>query len=91
MVWHDFLDQSEFFDPAKLHLPTSEPEIVRIVERAAKRQHQVRVLGSGHSRNALSCSQDVIVSLDRYKGVVSLDRQAQEVSARVCKGQEVRP
>ena len=78
------LDYSEFFDPAKVHLPTSESEIVEIVETAGERGNQVRVLGSGHSRNALACSRNVILSLEKYKGVVSLDRQTQEVSEGDC-------
>ena len=73
------LDRSEFFDPHKVKLPVTEADIVDLVLAALKSGHQVRVLGSGHSRNSLSYSRDVIVSLERFKGVVDLDKPAQQV------------
>ena len=77
-------DYSEYFDPLKVLLPQSEQEIVDIVKTAASKQQQVRVLGSGHSRNSLAFSEDVIVSLEGYKGTVHLDRQAQQVRMLPC-------
>ena len=74
-------DFSEVFDPAKVRLPRSEAEIIEIIKNASQLHHQMRVLGSGHSRNSLAFSRDVILSLEHYKGVVSLDRKTQEVSA----------
>lgn len=72
-------DYSEFFDPHKLELPRTEEAIVELVHSALKGGQQVRVLGSGHSRNRLSYSRDVIVSLERFKGVLHLDRHTQQV------------
>lgn len=74
-----FADCSEFFDPGKLELPGSEAAIVALVRRALKVGQKLRVLGSGHSRNRLAYSPDVIVSLERFKGAVHLDRLAKQV------------
>lgn len=74
-----FIDHSEYFDPLKVVLPGSEEEIVHAVMTAASRKQQVRVVGSGHSRNALAQSDHVILSLEHYKGAVSMDKQAQQV------------
>lgn len=81
-------DCSFFFDPQKIKLPETESAIVQVVESASMTGKQVRVVGSGHSRNALAYSQDLIVSLERFKGVVDLDRQSQQVSIKsrgVCR------
>ena len=72
-------DYSEFFDPAKLVFPSSEEEVVSVVEDAVRERKQLRVVGSGHSRNALAYSDDIIVSLEQFRGVVRLDKQAQQV------------
>ena len=74
------LDFSYFFDPQKIKLPEMESAIVQIVQNASMTGKQVRVVGSGHSRNALACSRDLIVSLERFKGVVNLNRQSQQAS-----------
>lgn len=83
MCFLGIIDCSEFFDPHKVILPQSEAKIVEIVEAAASKKKQVRVVGSGHSRNALAYSEDIILSLEHYKGVVYLDEQAQQVRATI--------
>lgn len=49
--------------------PTSEEEICRLVADAEK----VRVVGAGHSFNAAPLSDDLLLSLDRYKGATVRD------------------
>ena len=78
-----FLDHSEFFYRDKIKLPETEAAIVELVQGALKGGQKVRVLGSGHSRNALAQSRDVIVSLEQFKGAVHLDRNLQQVPTYV--------
>ena len=77
-------DYSEFFDPQKVKLPTTEDEVVQIVKAASIDGHQVRVLGAGHSRNSLAYSKDILISLIHYRGIVNLDRNSQQVRISYC-------
>lgn len=73
------IDCSQFFDPQKLRLPKSEDDIVEVVKGALRDGHHMRVLGSGHSRNSLAHSEDIIISLHHYTGILHLDKQAKQV------------
>lgn len=58
--------------------PSEEEEIVQIVQRSAR----VRVFGSGHSFNEGNVSDQVLVSLDNYSGLVSKDLENQQITVR---------
>ena len=64
-------DSSLFFDHAHLITPSSKAEIVEVVRSAAERGQKVRVVGSGHSWSSVALSDDILVSLWNYTGVVS--------------------
>lgn len=69
-----------FFDPSKVESPSTKQEILLIVKYAIENGQQLRVLGSGHSRSPIAHSDDIIVSLHRYSGVVELNKQTKQVS-----------
>lgn len=64
------------FQPQSLHFPESEKELVEIVRNAASSGKKVRVVGAAHSFTRLIETQDALVSLDRMKGLISVDRDA---------------
>ena len=66
-----FTDASVFFDHARLKTPSSKDDIIKIVKTATERGQKVRVVGSGHSWSAVAASEDVLVSLWNYRGIVS--------------------
>ncbi|MFI5494172.1 D-arabinono-1,4-lactone oxidase [Actinoplanes sp. NPDC051859] len=68
--------------PASLVTPTSEDEIVRAIRAAGERGLPVRAAGSGHSFNALACTEGILLDLSRYRGVHSVDAAAGEVTVR---------
>ncbi|MEU5259257.1 D-arabinono-1,4-lactone oxidase [Amycolatopsis sp. NPDC021455] len=59
-----------------------EDDIVAAVRAAADRDHEIRVTGSGHSFNAIACTGGVRLDLRRHRGIVSIDRDAGEVTVR---------
>ena len=69
-----------FFDPRKVESPSTKEEILQIVSYAIENGQKLRVLGSGHSRSKLALSDDIIISLHRYKGVTKLDMLTKQVS-----------
>lgn len=57
------------YKPAHFAQPTTEAEIIDLVKNAK----QVRVFGSAHSFNAGIQTDDTLISLDKYRGVVRKD------------------
>ena len=58
--------------------PTTEAEIVDLVKGSQK----VRVFGSGHSFNDSIVSEETLVSLDDYSGVVSSDPAKKQLAVK---------
>lgn len=73
-----------FFDPEKVESPSSKEEILQIVKYAIENGQKLRVLGSGHSRSKIALSDDIMISLHRYKGVTELNKETKQVSACAC-------
>lgn len=68
--------------PGQIAYPASEAEIIALVRQAADRRQVVRVCGSGHSFVPLCASNDLLLSLDRYFGVETVDRDRREATIR---------
>ena len=68
--------------PAALLAPATEEGIVAAVRAAGERGQPVRAAGTGHSFNALACTDGVLLDLSRYTGVVRVDAAAGEVTVR---------
>ena len=75
-------DGTVFFNHDKLQSPATKDEIVEIVKLAAQNGRKIRVLGSGHSRSPLALSEDIMVSLHRFKGLVEVDLESKQVTVR---------
>ena len=71
-----------FFDPSKLLLPSSEEEVVSIVNWARINGRRLRVLGAGHSRSPLAVSEDLLLSLHNLRGVVRVDTEQKLVTVK---------
>ena len=63
-----FLDDSVYFDPTNLLLPSSTEGIIDIVTSAYHDHRKVKVVGAGHSRSAIAHSSDIYISLYNYTG-----------------------
>lgn len=59
--------------PAEVLLPTSEDEVLAALHRARRTGRTVRVVGGGHSFSALVATDGMLLSLDRYQGLVRAD------------------
>jgi hypothetical protein len=66
------------YRPQKFAQPTTEIEIVNLV----KNSHKLRVFGSGHSFNSGIFSEETLVSLDRYSGVIWKDLEKKQFAVR---------
>jgi FAD/FMN-containing dehydrogenase len=57
------------FRPARLEQPADEGDLAAVVRRAAAEGRVVRPVGAGHSSSRLVETDDVLVSLERFRGV----------------------
>lgn len=65
--------------PRSVHYPETEDELRTVVERA---DGTLRVAGAGHSFPPVAKSDETFVSLERYTGLVDVDREARRVTVR---------
>ena len=70
------------FNLTHSHLPETEAEIVQIVRDANNQGRKIRVLASGHSWSEIAQTQDIMISLGRYKGKVSFDPATMEYTVK---------
>ncbi|MCC7223597.1 MAG: FAD-binding protein [Chitinophagales bacterium] len=70
------------FCPSAIYYPTSENEIRSLIINAINSQQKIRAIGSGHSFTALCQTNDILISLDKYQGIVSVDASKQQVTVK---------
>ena len=68
------------FRPAKIAKPRSIADVQRLVRAATAARRSVRVAGAGHSFTPLIETEGVLVSLDRLRGIESIDSDALEAT-----------
>ena len=76
MKWQNW-SGSVTANPARIATPHSESEIAELVRQSTG---TVRVAGSGHSFVPLCDSNDLLLSLDNLRGIVSIDAQRQQAT-----------
>ncbi len=66
------------FTPQRLAAPRSVDEIVEVVHESRR----LRAVGAAHSWSPAIVTDDTLVSLDRMRGVIALDRKAKQVTVQ---------
>src|SRR5690348_11058173 len=70
--WHNWSD-SVRGTPQAVYLPRGIDELAQAMGRYSREGRHVRVVGDGHSFTPLAQTDDVLVSLDKMQGVISID------------------
>jgi FAD/FMN-containing dehydrogenase len=73
---------SLIFTPGEVARPASEEDLCALVGRAAERGQTVRVAGAGHSSTPLVATKHVLVSMERFQGLVSHDPGTNRATVR---------
>ena len=81
MMYMLLTDGRIWFNLDNLLTPESEDEIKSIVEDAYQNHRKIRVVADGHSWSHIAQTQDIMVSLTNYRGIVSVDEQTVTVRA----------
>lgn len=76
------------FNPAEIAYPNSEEAIQQLVLKAANSRKKIRMIGTGHSFTPLIKTTDILVSLDKYQGLISVDKK--KVQATVKAGTKLK-
>jgi FAD-linked oxidoreductase len=79
-LWRNW-SRSASCRPARVVRPRTEAGIVAAVRAAGEAGFGVRAAGTGHSFNAIACTDEVLVDLTDYRGV-HVDPDARTVTAR---------
>ncbi len=61
--------------PTAIEYPASEEAIQQVVLKAINDRQKIRMIGTGHSFTAICATNEVMVSLDQYQGLISVDRE----------------
>jgi len=64
------------FRPSRAVAPRSEEELAQIIGDASRQGRTVRPVGSMHSSTGIIATDDILVSLDHFRGVYSVDQKA---------------
>lgn len=70
------------FRPERILYPGSVEEVAKIIRQAADESKQIRVVGSGHSFTPLVPTDDILLSLDRLRGLEEVDKERGLVTVR---------
>jgi L-gulonolactone oxidase len=72
---------NQAMSPAQVSHPCSAEEISRAVKEAAATGRRVKAIGSGHSFTSIGLTDGVLLQLDRYDRLVSVDTATCQVTA----------
>jgi L-gulonolactone oxidase len=68
--------------PAAIDTPTTEAEIVAVVQRAAETATAVKAVGAGHSFTSVACTDGHLLDLSGYDRVLDIDRERRQVTVQ---------
>jgi FAD-linked oxidoreductase len=74
--------RSQSFEAGQVLYPETEQEILTILSNATHNRKNVRTIGSGHSWTSLIVTEDILVSLDRWQGVIQVDPEQKWVEVK---------
>lgn len=70
------------FNLDNLHTPKSHEEIVNIIKNAHGGKRKIRVLAAGHSWSHIAQTQDMMISLHDYTGMIIVDKKNLKVTVK---------
>ena len=72
----------EKWNPSEILLPRSEEAIQQIVKTELDKKRKIRIIGSGHSFTKLCVTDDILISLDNYQGLVQVDKSSHQATIK---------
>lgn len=69
------------FQPEQICYPTTEAEIVTLIQKAKETGKRIRVVGNGHSFSPLVKTEEILLSLSAMTGIIGVDKEQQIATA----------
>lgn len=70
------------WNPSTIYQPKEKEELIHIVQMAANENKKVRVIGSGHSFTPLCVTNEILINLDEYHGIIAVDNASKKVTVK---------
>ncbi|MDX2075986.1 MAG: D-arabinono-1,4-lactone oxidase [bacterium] len=80
-IWRNW-SRSVSCEPSAFYAPTSQDDLIRLVKSAGRDGKKIRVAGSGHSFTPLVASNDILISLQNYGGLLNVDKVNQTATLK---------
>lgn len=68
------------WSPAQISRPALVDEIQSLIKQASDEGKKIRIIGSGHSFNPLWVTTDILINLDNYQGMISVNKEARQAT-----------
>ena len=73
------------FNPETIQTPSSEAEILQLIHDASAKGGKIRLIGSGHSFTPLIRTGHTLVSLDKFQGLESVDKENNRATVKTLR------
>ncbi|XRE43211.1 hypothetical protein ACIVBQ_001415 [Tenacibaculum discolor] len=70
------------WSPSAVAFPHSENEIQQLVLKAIRFNQKIRVIGSGHSFTSLCSTDEILVTLDNFQGLISINKEKNQATVK---------
>jgi len=70
------------WNPSAVAFPHSENEIQQLVLKAIRFNQKIRVIGSGHSFTSLCSTDEILVTLDNFQGLISINKEKNQATVK---------
>lgn len=84
-TWHNW-SGVEKAQPRAIVQPTSEAELIQIIDRAGASAERVKAVGAGHSFMSAAVTDGTLVNLDKMGGLIRVDKDAMTARLRAGTG-----
>jgi FAD-linked oxidoreductase len=74
--------ETQVCSPQRIETPSSEDEILSILDDAERSAMTVKVAGAGHSFTDIACTDGILIRLDNYDRILEIDEASKQVTVQ---------
>ena len=70
------------WNPSAIHYPDSQESIQTLIQHAVDTHQKVRLIGTGHSFTPLCKTNELLISLDKFQGIIEVDESTKQATIK---------